>query len=517
MATRLEDKIRDFLATNLHFISSGLRLIEKEFVLPNPAGTGGRIDLLARDEFGVFVVIEIKRSDQAARQALSEIFKYTGLFRNNQGLDETRIRVAVVSTEWNELRLPLAEYAAVSPYLVEGIHISANSNGEVTCSEKVDLSQNRAPLAISRCHGIYFFGDTGRREAFVNALEAGCEQCGIADFLIFSCDYSGLNPQVIYPFGAYLCFSSPLAEISEAALQETRPDLEWETGLDEPDENFFVNLSRYIGHDYDEFSVAYPEKLAGLKDMDWTMKVLRRAGRLNAQSSLTSDDEMLALAAAIEGGANDYLQVFLPPRHTARWEKLQQDMELVLFGNDAWAEVVPLVLAEIAASSPLASVSVSVYNPANMVVVLARLAVGMHPTLCAPSLEIVVDDPETQTLRVVNGFLCENRPAILSSPAHVLNSIYGDIHEWTMINHVHLTHEYEERALYAHGLTTVTSEWKFTRNATVGPRLLFSKDAELSREDFPSAYSPLPAWIAKNRAYLKALRTLVEDNFFGFQ
>ena len=108
MANRLEDKIRDYLADHLELLETGLQFVDKEYELASSLGAGGRIDILARDICGNVVVIEIKRSDQAARDALHEIHKYIALFRISQGLDESRIRLIVVSTEWHELRVPLS-------------------------------------------------------------------------------------------------------------------------------------------------------------------------------------------------------------------------------------------------------------------------------------------------------------------------------------------------------------------------------------------------------------------------
>jgi len=39
-----ENKIRDYLAQNLHLIEQGLRLEKKEYRLPNPIGASGVID-----------------------------------------------------------------------------------------------------------------------------------------------------------------------------------------------------------------------------------------------------------------------------------------------------------------------------------------------------------------------------------------------------------------------------------------------------------------------------------------
>lgn len=86
MNNQLEARIRDYLAENLALIEPGLVLVEKEFRLANPFGAGGSIDILAKDGLGHFVVIELKRSDQAARAALHELTKYVALLKSTLGI-----------------------------------------------------------------------------------------------------------------------------------------------------------------------------------------------------------------------------------------------------------------------------------------------------------------------------------------------------------------------------------------------------------------------------------------------
>jgi RecB family endonuclease NucS len=114
-----ESKIRDRLAENFGILEEGLELIELEYKLPNALGGKGFIDILARDRFGMVVVIEIKRSDAATRQAAHEIFKYTALLRTNHGLSDDGVRCIILSTEWHELLVPFSELAASVSYHVE--------------------------------------------------------------------------------------------------------------------------------------------------------------------------------------------------------------------------------------------------------------------------------------------------------------------------------------------------------------------------------------------------------------
>lgn len=87
-----EAEIRDQLATRLTILEPGLVLLAKEHPLPNAFGSKGFIDILAKDCLGNRVIIEVKRSNATARQALHEILKYAALFVANEGLSLSKIR-----------------------------------------------------------------------------------------------------------------------------------------------------------------------------------------------------------------------------------------------------------------------------------------------------------------------------------------------------------------------------------------------------------------------------------------
>lgn len=80
-----EANLRDQLVTRLDLIEYGLHDPTSEYLLPNAHGTRGRIDILARDRHGLRVIIEIKRSNKAAREALHEVGKYMELLSREEG------------------------------------------------------------------------------------------------------------------------------------------------------------------------------------------------------------------------------------------------------------------------------------------------------------------------------------------------------------------------------------------------------------------------------------------------
>ncbi|WP_426427396.1 endonuclease NucS domain-containing protein [Pseudomonas palmensis] len=164
-----EDELRDHLAERLTIVEPQLALITTNFVVENPAGASGAFDILAKDRFGNFVIIEVKRSEQAARQALHELSKYIALFMEDQKVDSHRIRCFVLSTHWHELDIPLSFFADYCPVQVKGFEITLENQAVV--SEERVLPKVSLQSRLSPDMRFYYFASAQNQQSFSADLQ----------------------------------------------------------------------------------------------------------------------------------------------------------------------------------------------------------------------------------------------------------------------------------------------------------------------------------------------------------
>lgn len=131
-----ENGLRDELARDLSIIEPGLVRIRTNYPIESAKGASGAVDILAKDRHGSFVIIEVKRSDAVARQALHELSKYLAAFMTSMGVDQHKLRCFVVSTLWHELDVPLSFFASTVNVNVKGFEVTA-VDGKIKVVERV--------------------------------------------------------------------------------------------------------------------------------------------------------------------------------------------------------------------------------------------------------------------------------------------------------------------------------------------------------------------------------------------
>ena len=75
-----EAEIRENIAEYIKTLDPNLKVVAQEHYIKMPNGRTAYVDILAKDEFGCFTLIELKKSDQTARSAIQQLMKYANIF-----------------------------------------------------------------------------------------------------------------------------------------------------------------------------------------------------------------------------------------------------------------------------------------------------------------------------------------------------------------------------------------------------------------------------------------------------
>ena len=179
-----EDEIRDHLADNLDLIEPGLVLIKKEQILKNDKGAKGFLDIFCRTADDKYLIIEVKISNESARDAIQELYKYNVLLRQNILMKDTEIRMMVASTKWHELLVPFSEFVRTSPYDCIGIRLELGQNGLTTSTSRIELAPKDKPRRISRRHFIWEYNSETKAKDAKDVIAKYMQDAGLQDFVL---------------------------------------------------------------------------------------------------------------------------------------------------------------------------------------------------------------------------------------------------------------------------------------------------------------------------------------------
>ncbi len=436
-----ESTIRKKLAKSLSVLEDGLVLIEEEHYLPSKLGTKGFIDILAKDKFGNRVIIELKRSNQAARQALHEIFKYVALFSMYHGLPSYKIRCFIVSTEWRELKVPYSQYIMTTDTQTIGYSIEVGSDGSIlkaSLVEALDLSDHIKPFEQ---HSIYLFCKEIDRDNSVSKLSEMVKKNGCESYFLINIDYNGENQAIIHPFGIYLV---PLKlQITAQNHFDKKIREEYEISGDEQVEVDFIEsefltavsteaYNKQLGND--SFEIGYPEKYVSLKHQGWRPSSIKRNGHYKSSVAM-SDDELETFVAGVEGQNPIRFYRVSSPAFKLDWKNVKENVFRVLEGNQSWIDAFDWFSGYIENKYSNSQVSFQIYNPLCLPISLYKFFTTNDGGYL-PSLEFVSWDDENKVIHSVIGIIEWDKSIKPDSFKKIMSETCEDIDDFLMLRHL---------------------------------------------------------------------------------
>ncbi|MER6612573.1 endonuclease NucS domain-containing protein [Streptomyces xantholiticus] len=433
--------IQNALAARLCEIESGLRLIKENYHLKNSFGTRGFVDILARDRHGLFVVIEVKKSNNTAREAIHEVLKYCEILRNERGIRVDQVRALIVSTDWRELLVPFSEMTRASTYPVEGVLINLGDNfpESLTCEPVSPL-----PLPDERDLSIWALRvsvtDKEDAEQKWTSLSSALTDVGI-DHLI------GL---VVVPHqqeSGILHIALGAADINDPRLPKVTED----EAVEDPE----MHAAEYqavceVASQHPGIEVTVPEKLLRYMQVNATEVVhVYRSGRFDAWEDLIDDVEVAEMAKHSAGWNQISVMVSAKTSHSLAWNRLRARVDYTLEGNQAWALTLGLWLDEIEHKNRDLDIILKIYNPMDL---LASIVHGYGGDLREYMAEISgAIDAVGDEGRLIHGLLTWNGEP-LKELQHSIKSVYPTPSCWGIARATGGVHETDGELLKVLGL-----------------------------------------------------------------
>jgi hypothetical protein len=514
-----EGTIRDNLARKLDVLEPGLQLIATEYPLSNARGSKGFIDILAKDACGNRVIVELKRSNQAARQALHEIFKYLALFHNKERLSYGRIRCFIVSTEWDELRVPFAEFARIAQCQCDGFELRVDDDGNVLDARRHEPVMLAEPMKLFRCHSIFLFSEPSGRDNAVEDVLRAFENIGGVGCLAVAMDYHGPDAAVIYPHAVYVVIAAVggdvLTEVTSNVIREyDYSDADGEDVRHSVEDEIGGRHVEAIQSTWDDFEVGYPEKFSTLLRSGWKIDHIVRWGTVPTEAA-ADDNELARMIAGVEGENTISFHHFTTPSLGIQWNEVREKGRLCLRENDQWLRGFDYFCNWVESEHRETKVGFGIYNPLNLPITLFEFF-GRSDARYLPSFEIVAVNPLERCLCSLLGRIEWDGITKPTSAEDVFTRVYGGIQEFFLAQTLHDGWVHDRACMAEHGfyyaLERAEEDPEGFRSSPVE---VVDHSGELKLASKAGRGRTIEEFVAANGEYLRDLVRLIEQNSWG--
>ncbi|MFZ2782873.1 MAG: endonuclease NucS domain-containing protein [Sediminibacterium sp.] len=401
MPNQVEHIIRDWLAINPDFIEPGLQLIEKEHYLPDELGSSGFIDILCKDVYNNFVIVEIKRSDSAARQTFTEVLKYAGLIKSTYNARDSEIRIVIISTHWSEIIRAFSHSCFKSPFAIKGFQIFINELTKIPeAKEEISPISSRAfSRKFMSYQDLYLFHSNEKRQKAHEVLNQRLQKAQAYDYVALDLD-APADKKLPYPYAINAAFQKRSKEelLLSISLLDGMQHLDMEAEFD--DEEAYVSYLAQVFtialkmNDYiDTLEVGYGEKFESVTGVQgWKITSINRYGIFKSDPRY-SDDLLIKELKGHDGNSSNKFVGFSESSQRERIKEIRSECQHCLSHTPSWAEFIDYILSDLERSNEKFKVIVDIYNPDSIVTALYFTLVKGNPDYL-PLFLIIIDYPD---------------------------------------------------------------------------------------------------------------------------
>jgi len=416
MSTQIEHIIRDWLVAHPDFIEEGLQVLDKEHYLFDEIGSSGFIDILCQDVYQNFVIVEIKRSDAAARQTFTEVLKYAELIQHTYNAKDSELRIIIISTHWNEIIRAFSQICFKSQFAVQGLQIYINEETKIPQAkeEVVPISSRAFSRKFMSSQVVYLFLSDEKRQKAHLVLEQKLKEAGIRDFVTVDLDAPAEKPRM-YPFAINAAFQKH----SKEELLQSVALLNGEHHLDKEEDEFDVE-EEYLDYLEDVFissleMQAYIDSLeAGSAEtfasvtgiQNWRITSINRFGIFGTDPRY-STELLIRELKGHDGNSPNQFFGFSESKQKERIKEIRTASEHSLAHTPSWAEFIDTILSRLEKSKEKFKVIVDIYNPDSIVTALYFALTKDNPDYL-PLFLIIIDYPDKNETEFYRGEVLSN-------------------------------------------------------------------------------------------------------------
>lgn len=451
-----ESALRDLIASDINKLKSGLTLLKKEQYIPNEFGTRGFIDLYAKDEFGNHVLIEIKRSSAASRDALHEVNKYVEGVKHYFGVKDAEIHVIIASTEWNELLVPFSRFVEDTTFSLQGYEIIVSDNCIDFSARLINPLSTSQGRFIVPWHNMYWYEDLASLESGVQSIQKTYKEKDINDYVLVTLhiqnelsskermeagqaavvqmagiDESEVLPLPEIPVYEYIAYTGMQLLPKEKCLQilSRNPEalevvFEFLYDMEEDETLCYLHGSIEAMEPRPQnnyYEIGYPAKFGKVIDVP-NCKILDivRHGSF-ARNALLSNETIISELRGEDGSTGQRFKKTISANNTAHLKTLKNEIASSLSENPVWKAHIIRIIEEIQIELPNSEIEISIFNPCTGVFTIYYATTKKDGVLFIPSYYIMVHNPNSD--RMYFGAL-EKTGEALSFP-QILDKYYG--------------------------------------------------------------------------------------------
>lgn len=506
MSNQIEHIIRDWLVEHPEFIERGLQVVEKEHYIFDEIGSNGFIDILCKDLYNNFVIVEIKRSDSTARQTFTEVFKYAELIQTKYNARNSEIRIIIISTHWNEIIRAFSHICLKSQFAVQGLQIYINEQTKVpeAKEEVIPISSKTFSRKFMSSQILYLFHSIEKRQKAHKVLNGKLGQANIPDFVTVDLNAPD-DKQIIYPYVISIAFQkyskdeilysiALLQGESHIDIQEAEFDTE-EDYLDYLEQVFIVSLemSDYI----DSLEVGSAEKFESIINVqNWKIESLNRYGIFNTDPRY-SRDLLIKELKGHDGNSSNKFVAFSESNQKERVSEIRSECQYSLSHTPHWSEFIGFIISNLEKSNEKFKIIVDIYNPDSIVSALYFTLIKGNPDYL-PLFLIFIDYPNLNKTEIYKGEIksLENKPRLKLFTSENYDDVSNEFFR------VWLTPENEIDAIEM-GLCYTIQKTIFIDDVEVSNRFVVIEEKEIIADN--NRYNSIEEYIISNKDSLSRM------------